>query len=187
MGFPWLEASPETDFEPMWLACDFYEHYIEDVDEFSKVKEVAEPADAGPMSAVSEYAFKLCLSKILGDSPPSDWGGEQSDFFGAHLHLCGRRLKAAFLLKGPARFEPMKLTHLGKNANQIVRLAHEPAEILFVQHSHDILSDVRETLRAFAVQPSRPRRYCLIDGRDSLRLLRAYNLYDEAVRLTRDE
>src|SRR5580658_8775892 len=81
MGFPWLEASAETDFEPMWLACDFYEHYIEDFDEFSKVKEAEEPADVGPMSAVSEYAFKLCLSKILGDSPPPDWGGEQSDFF----------------------------------------------------------------------------------------------------------
>jgi len=164
MGFPWLEAAAQADFDPMWLAFDFYEHYIEDFDEFSRVKDVGESTDVSPMKAVSEHAFKICLSKILGDSPPRDWGGEQSDFFSAHLHLSGRRLKAAFILKGPARFEPMKLTHLGKNANQIVRLAHEPAEILFLQHSHDILSDVRETLRAFAVQPSRPRRYCLIDG-----------------------
>jgi len=29
------------------------------------------------------------------------------------------------------------------------------------------VSAVRATLRSFAVQPSRARRYCLIDGRDS--------------------
>ena len=78
----------------------------------------------------------------------------------------------------------MSLNHLGKNNDQIVRLAHEPADVLFVQHCHDILPSVRETLRAFAVQPNRPRRYCLIDGRDSLRLLNAYGLFERAVELS---
>lgn len=78
----------------------------------------------------------------------------------------------------------MTLNHLGKKNNQIIRLAHEPAQILIIQHSHDIGPDVRETLRAFAVQPSNPRRYSLIDGRDSLRLLQAYNLYDKAIHLS---
>jgi hypothetical protein len=87
----------------------------------------------------------------------------------------------AFLLKGPAHFAPMGLNHLGRNNDQIYRLSSEPAEILIVQHSHEILQPVRATIRTFAVQPSRPRRYCLIDGRDSLRLLLAYNLYDEAL------
>ena len=81
----------------------------------------------------------------------------------------------------------MGLNHLGKNNDQIVRLSREPADILIVQHSHDILPPVRETLRALAVQPSRPLRYCLMDGRDSLRLLQAYNLYDWAVDLTTSE
>ena len=39
----------------------------------------------------------------------------------AHLHLKGSRMTAAFLLKGPARFVPMGLNHLGKNNDQIVR------------------------------------------------------------------
>ncbi|OFX15941.1 MAG: hypothetical protein A2Z18_00045 [Armatimonadetes bacterium RBG_16_58_9] len=81
----------------------------------------------------------------------------------------------------------MGLNHLGKNNDQIVRLSHEPADVLFVQHCHDILPAVRETLRAFAVQPSNPRRYCLIDGRDSLRLLCAHGLYETAVELSEEE
>jgi hypothetical protein len=75
----------------------------------------------------------------------------------------------------------MSLNHLGKNNDQIYRLSQEPANVLFVQHCHDILPAVRATLRAFAVQPGKPRRYCLIDGRDSLRLLRAYGMLDKAL------
>lgn len=33
-------------------------------------------------------------------------------------------------------------------------------------------------------EPSRPRRYCLIDGRDSLRLLMAYDKLDRAPKLS---
>jgi hypothetical protein len=90
-------------------------------------------------------------------------------------------MTAAFLLKGPARFEPMRLRHLGKNSDQIVRLSDEPGEVLIVQHCHDITPVVRKTIRAFAVQPSLPRRYCCIDGRDTLRLLHAYDLYEDAL------
>jgi hypothetical protein len=136
------------------------------------------------MHHISEAAVKRCFSRLLGDAAAKDWGGETSDFFTAHLHLSGRRMTAAFLLKGPARFEPMTLRHLGKNSDQIVRLADEPAEVLIVQHCHDITPVVRKTIRAFAVQPSRLRRYCCIDGRDTLRLLHAYDLYEDALAFT---
>lgn len=78
----------------------------------------------------------------------------------------------------------MTLNSLGKNNDQIVRLASSPAEVLVVQHCHDITPPVRDTLRAFAVQPSRPRRYCLMDGRDSLRLLKAYDKLERALELS---
>jgi hypothetical protein len=136
------------------------------------------------MRFITEKAFKTCLAELLGDKIQNDWGGETSDYYTAHLHLNGQRVTAAFLLKGPARFEAMTLNNLGKNNDQIVRLAKEPANLLVVQHCHDILQPVRDTLRAFAVQPSRPRRYCLIDGRDSLRILQAYGLYDRAIALS---
>jgi hypothetical protein len=185
MGFPLLQADdPDLDSQVMWWSQDFYENFIEDFNEFARVQDVPTPQDPSPMKLISERAFKLCLASILGDVVEADWGGEGSDFYSSHIHLQGRRHTAAFLLKGPARFTPMGLNHLGKNNDQIVRLANEPAQVLFVQHSHDILQPVRATLRAFAVQPSRPRRYCLIDGRDSLRLLQAYDLYDRAVDLS---
>ena len=133
------------------------------------------------MRNVPERGFKSCLAKILADRITSDWGGEQSDHFKSNIHLSGRRTTAAFVLKGPAKFAPMTLNHLGKNNDQIYRLSQEPAEVLVVQHSHDITPPVRATLRAFAVQPGKARRYCLIDGRDSLWLLNAYSLLDEAM------
>lgn len=188
MGAPWLKTgNVQPDFEITWWSYDFYENFVEDFDEFSRVRSVPTPPSPDPMHLASEHAFKACLHKILGDSASKDWGGETSDFFAAHLHLNGRRVTAAFLLKGPSHFAPMGLNHLGKNNDQIVRLAREPAQVLIVQHSHDILPQVRDTLRAFSVQPSRPRRYCLIDGRDSLRLLYAYDLFDWAVNLSKKE
>ena len=76
----------------------------------------------------------------------------------------------------------MTVKHLGKNGDQIVRLAQEPVDILFVQHCHDITSAVIETLKVFSVQPTNPRYYCIMDGRESLRLLDAYKLKDWALK-----
>lgn len=183
MGFPWLYAEDTTSADKaLWWNNTFFENFIEDIDEFKKVREIERFNDFGAMRKISEWGFKRALTTILGETASRDWGGERSDHYSAHIHLNGKRLCAAFLLKGPARFEPMGLNSLGKNNDQIVRLSHEPASLLVVQHCHDILPSVRETLRAFAVQPVNTRRYCLMDGSDSLRLLVAYGLYDEAVK-----
>jgi hypothetical protein len=185
IGAPWLETdNPAWKEKIVWFGREFYEHFIEDIDQFTRVRDIAEDADFGIMERITERAFKTCLGEILGDTTVKDWGGEQSDHYTAHISITSKRLTGAFLLKGPARFVPMTLNNLGKNNDQIVRLAHEPADLLVVQHCHDITPPVRETLRAFAVQPSRPRRYCLIDGRDSLRLLRAYDKLDRALELS---
>lgn len=182
IGSPWLHIEDERwAAQVPWWNLNFFEHFVEDFDEFAKVRDVSAPADVAAMQAVSETAFKRALAAILGGQAPTDWGGETSDFVTTHIHLQGRRVSAAFLLKGPARFAPMTLNHLGKNNDQIFRLAQEPVDVLFVQHSHEVTSPVRATLRAFAVQPSNARRYCVLDGRDSLRLLQAYGLYDQAV------
>jgi len=186
MGFPWLrKRNKEPSFDYTWHGYDYFENFIEDFDEFQKVKDVPSPIDSEPLRNISEFAFKTCLANILGGNVEKDWGGESSDFYTAHLHLQKRSVTGAFLLKGPAKFAPMTLNHLGKNNDQIVRLATEPAQVLFVQHCHEILPAVRQTLRAFAVQPGNPRRYCLIDGRDSLRLLYAYDLYSEGIKITK--
>lgn len=185
IGGPWLVAEDvKPSFDIMWHGYDFFENYVEDFDEFEKCKQVETPKNSSLMKRISEEAFKICIAKILGDHAERDWGGETSDFYSSHLHLSGRRVKGAFLFKGPSRYSPMKLTHLGKNNDQILRLAEEPADVLFVQHCHDITPAVRKTLRAFAAQPGNPRRYCFVDGRDSLKLLEAYNLLGEAIEYT---
>jgi len=186
MGSPWL--SSETDEDPFpgpeWYSHAFFENFIDDVDDFSAVRNVPAPSDFSVMRDISEAAFKQCLAEILGDTARPDWGGEMSDHFAAHLQLSGKRTTAAFLLKGPANFTPMGLNHLGKNNDQIYRLAQTPAGLLVVQHSHEIQEAVRATLRAFAVQPGAVRRYCLIDGKDSLRLLVAYDKLERARELS---
>lgn len=188
MGSPWLRTKdPKWKDQVMWWGREFFEHYVEDFDEFSKVNGHEKPTDLAPMKNISERAFKRALCEILGDSPSTDWGGETSDHFTPHLHLNGRRVSAAFLLKGPAKFAPMGLNHLGKNNDQIYRLAQEPVEVLIVQHCHDIKPAVRATLRAFTVQPYGKRRYCLIDGRDSLWLLQSYDLYEKAIKWSRED
>lgn len=187
MGAPWLSAKvePEPFGAPEWESYSYFENFVEDIDEFSKVREVEMLSDFSEMEQVSETAFKVCLGEILGDETGKDWGGETSDHFTSRVHLAQRRTTAAFLLKGPGNgFRPMALNHLGKNNDQIYRLAQEPAELLIVQHCHNIQPAVRATLRAFAVQPGSPRRYCLIDGRDSLRLLLAYDLLERAKALS---
>lgn len=180
IGYPYLQSKSTGDL--LWASyTDFYRLHLEDFDEFSMVKGVETPGTADLMKHIKESVFKACLQKLLGGSIVKDWGGETSDYYTSHIHLNTKRFSSAFLLKGPSNFRPMGLNHLGKNNDQIVRLSKEPVDILVVQHSHDILPSVAETLKVFATQPSNPRRYCLIDGRDSIRLLKAYNLLEWAI------
>ncbi len=179
IGFPYLR-DPKTHDLQWSLYTDYYRVYAEQFEEFSRVANDPLPSSFEEMKDIPERVVKQAFAQHLQENAPKDWGGETSDFFTSHLHIEGRRVSAAFLLKGPAKFVPMKLRHLGKNGDQIVRLSHEPADILIVQHCHDILPQVIETLKVFATQPSRPKRYCLIDGRETLRILRTYDLLPKA-------
>ncbi len=73
-----------------------------------------------------------------------------------------------------ARFREMTPDLLGARADQIYRLQCTPAQLLIVQHCHQIGEAVRAMLRAFVVTPHNPRRYCLIDGKETYRILKAY-------------
>ncbi len=186
MGFPCIRTGDENlDNELMWRRYSHGENFIEDFKEFGKVSGVEMPKNHEPMKNISEAAFKMFLAELLGDTAFADWGGEKSDYYTSHLTLLpNRRVTGSFLLKGPACYNPMRLNALGKNNDQILRLFSEGADVMFVQHCHDIHADVKQTLRAFAVQPCGEKRYCFIDGRDSLRLLQAYDYYDKALELS---
>lgn len=182
MGFPWVETDDPKwkDYVP-WVGPSGYEVFIEDFDEFSEVSKNPLPADHLAMKMVPEVGLKRVLASHLGDPIQNDWGGETSDHFSTHLHLKGRRVTGAFLLKGPSHYRPMTIADLGKNGDQVLRLSQEPASVLIVQHCHDITPPVRSMLKAVAVQPSNPRRYCCVDGRETLRILHSLNLYELAL------
>ena len=179
MGTPWLNPNPSSkpDFDMMLTHYEFFESFIEDIDEFKLVRSIPRDESGNAWKVlrhIPENSVKTAICSILKETPSKDWSGETSDHFSTSIHLSGRRVSAAFLLKGPSRFFEMKAAHLGKNGDQIVRLTNEPAQLFILQHSHLVSPAVRATLRAFSVNPCTPRRYCVIDGPDTFRLLKAY-------------
>lgn len=179
MGAPSFDhlANHELGIDLMWNGWEWFEIFPGDIDEFSSIENVDEPSIEewqNVMSNLPENEVKTAICEILNDPDKKDWGGELNDHFSSSMHLSGERISGAFLLKGPSDFREMTPRHLGKNADQIYRLSCAPANLLIVQHSHTIGEAVRATLRAFAVNPANPRRYCFIDGKDTYKLLKAY-------------
>lgn len=138
------------------------------------------PADLNILRTVAEEQIKEWLAAILGEPTlPKDWGGEQFDLWTDRITLSGKPLRAAFALKGPAKFHPMTIADLGKNGDQISRLANTVADLLVVQHCHTITAPVEHMLRAFAVDPANPRRYMTIDGYNTIRILRHFGYLNQ--------
>lgn len=179
MGAPTFDHPWNRDIkiDLIWYGWDWYESFPEDIDEFAKIKQIDDPPPEEWMEymrKISEDEIKRKFCEIINEIPRKDWSGEQDDIFSASIHLSGKRVPTAFLLKGPATFKEMTPDLLGKRGDQIYRLASTPANLLVVQHCHLIAKAVRATLRAFAVTPHNPRRYCLIDGKDTYKILKAY-------------
>lgn len=160
-----------------WLSSTERELVIDVFDSFERVRNERDPStrELEILRGIPENDVKHAFARIIGEPDvPKDWGGERSDLFTSYLRLEERRTTAAFLFKGPARFHPMTLADLGKNGDQIDRLYTEPADVIFVQHCHRITPPVRTLLRAMCNQVGSSKRFCLVTGYDTLRVLRAY-------------
>ena len=157
-----------------------YKINLEDIKEFKKFSDVKlEKTDEWTkyMQNVPEQIIKENFCKILVDIPKKDWAGELNDHFTSSLEHFNIKHEAVFLFKGPAgknKFREMRMKDLGKNADQIVRLFKTNASLIILQHCHQIGEDVRDTMDAFAFKHE--KKYCLIDGRDTYILFKAYNL-----------
>jgi hypothetical protein len=81
---------------------------------------------------------------------PNDWCGEQFDLWSTVISVEGQRLRAAIAFRGPSRFRPMTIASLGKNGDQIDRLAPTAADLMVVQRCHTITAPVVNMLRASA-------------------------------------
>lgn len=158
-------------------AHNYFEIHIDSIDSFASVRQesMPRPADLKILSTIDESSVKHAFASILGEPiVPKDWGGEKSDLFTTRLQLHGSRVATALAFKGPARFSELTLSHLGKNGDQLERLFSEPADLVILQHCHRIHNSIRSIMRTYATNPSYSRRFCIIDGFDTLRILRAY-------------
>ncbi len=182
IGQPWFDhpRNGEDSSQLMWLGGSFGEILPEDIDQFSKMRDVmVESKDEwmDAMKALPESKVKEAIASLLTEPPKNDWGGESNDHFSANVFVRGQRRTAAFLLKGPHHFREMTLDMCGKRADQIHRLVDSNADISVVQHAHQIGTVVRRTLRELTIRPGNSRRkYCLIDGQATFRILKAYSL-----------
>ncbi|WP_224824775.1 hypothetical protein [Cognatishimia sp. MH4019] len=182
IGAPWLDHPrnyEDGDKDVMWYGQLFGELLPEDIEEFSKLRETkVESADEwmSVMRKTPEEHVKQSIANLLKEPTKADWGGEENDHFSANATVGGRRRTAAFLLKGPTKFQEMTPAMCGKNGDQIYRLVRVGADISVVQHSHLIGTAVRETLKSMVVQPGRSGKFCLMDGQATYRLLKAYDL-----------
>ena len=157
--------------------------YVEDIDSFRKVRDV-NPATVMDVLTDgyldrSEDSVQTALERIL--SVPfhkKDWGGELNDLYTANLLINGARHETAFLLKGNGLRSPtMEIKHCGVNGDQLLRLCNSPAKFFVVQFvgriSEAIVADIDGKVR-HARSQGREVWYCIIDGQDTARVMRAY-------------
>ncbi len=153
--------------------------YPGDIAQFSGI-DFTSPLTAAESEAVlhvPEDVVKHAFANLIGESyVPKDWGGERSDLYTSRVFARRRQVSAAWLFKGPGYPRPMDVKALGKNGDQIDRLFTEPAELLVLQHCHQIKPSVVGMMDAYAHDARRPRLYMIIDGADTGRVLRSLGL-----------
>jgi hypothetical protein len=144
---------------------------------FEKIDSVESPtaAQLRAMLDLPEDDVRNAMAEIIGEPfEPKHWGGEKSDLYTSRLTIDGKPISAAFILKGPGAPGPMYPATLGKRGDQLVRAFDEPADLIVIQHHSQVTNAVIRQAEAFAANPSNPRLYCIIDGADTWRILKAY-------------
>ncbi len=151
---------------------------IDDIASFKKVKKIRDK-NLG-YTNLSEKKFKKGIAKILGERGEfNDWGGENNDLFSTRLYIKNTRKTAAFAFKGPGTKGKLTPGKMGKNGDQIQRLAKcTVADVLIVQYWAQINDSVIEQLgnsaKIKSYMEDKTIWYGIIDGEDSTKLIRAY-------------
>jgi hypothetical protein len=151
--------------------------YPEEIDAFARINEEGPVtnADLNALLQISEECVKYAIADIIGEPFVSkDWPGEKSDLPTNRLSIDGEPHSAAFIFKGPSVPREMHPADMGKRGDQLVRVFDEPVELVVVQHCHKIANSVVRIAESLAMDVRRPRRYCILDGADTVRILKAY-------------
>jgi hypothetical protein len=156
---------------------------IEEIDSFSKVITNESENYSGKLKQgrveLTEDEVQIALEKIL-DVPfhKKDWGGEINDLYTSNLKINGTRIPTAFLLKGNGtKSNELQIGDCGKNGDQILRLVDSPAQLFVIQYigniSDNVIRDIANKVENFRLRGNLTW-YCIIDGRDTYRILKAY-------------
>lgn len=157
--------------------------YVEDIDSFSKVRDV-NPGSVGQVLhdgriELSEDEVQLALEQILDVSfHRRDWAGETNDLYTANVTINGARTATAFALKGKGcRARELTIADCGKNGDQILRLVESPAKLFVIQYVGSVSDAVIKDLAGKIDERRAAGKdccYCVIDGQDTARLMKAY-------------
>lgn len=150
--------------------------YPSEVDQFRSIdflNSIA-PDEVKQVLKVPEEVVKTTVARMLDEHyVHKDWGGERSDLYSSRLWIRGRQVTSAWLFKGPGFPRPMTVKALGAPGDQIDRLFSQSAEVLVLQHCHEITPAVVSMMETYAYDLRNPRRYMIIDGTDTARILQA--------------
>lgn len=149
---------------------------IDKIDSFSK----AQKQKGGGNGQFYEKDVKEVFKKAIGENGKfTDWGGETDDLYTTRLKLKGKRVSAAFGLKGRGTKGVLTPKKMGKNGDQIQRLFKSPAEAFFVQYNEQIAESVIDQMKSLAIAKSvmenRKIYYGIIDGDDTSKIMQAYD------------
>lgn len=172
------EVRLRNDGQTSWSAS--VRVYPSQIDAFANLDD-EEPPSKGDLQAllrISEDDVKNAIADIIGEPfVPKDWGGEKSDLPTNRLTIDGEPHSAAFIFKGPSLPREMHPADMGKRGDQLVRVFDEPVELVVIQHCNKIANTVVRIAESLAMDVRRPRRYCIMDGADTVRLLKAYRKF----------
>ena len=181
IGFPYFApvgqaVDPQSAFDRAEVHPVLVEQFgLKDED----LGRTATTSELNRLFAMPEERVKQAFATILGVPwVPKDWGGEASDLV-ADVTVRGQPGRCAFAFKGPGG-RPQAWTlypnAMGKRGDQGIRLFTEPADIYTVQHCGRIAESVRHLMEALAVKHH--KRFMLIDGHNTVRILRRAQLLD---------
>jgi hypothetical protein len=153
---------------------DRRETYAVQIDQFSAAQGFRPTKKhIAAVAAMPEVDVKAAFANIIGEPYiTKDWGGESSDLYTALLTIGGTPTSAAFAFKGPGTRGDLTVGRMGRNGDQGIRLAQEPADLLVVQHHRRVTPAVRALMSALA--RANGKRFAVLDGTVTAMVLGAY-------------
>jgi hypothetical protein len=127
------------------------------------------------LKGILEADVKNAFAEIIGEAfIPKDAPSETSDLQTNRVWLNGQQVSAVFSFKGRGLPRPLTPGNFGKHGTQISKLFTEPADLIVIQHCDKVTNEVRHHMRAFATRISQLRPFLILDGSDTVRVLRHF-------------